>query len=56
MFTVSYEGFKNDENADVISIAPSLSTDALQTSCVGEYTITANGGKADNYEFVEYII
>ena len=54
MFTVSYEGFKNDENADVISIAPSLSTDALQTSGVGEYTITANGGKADNYEFVEY--
>jgi hypothetical protein len=50
-FTISYIGFKyNDTEADIT--APIASTNALQTSNVGNYSITLTGGSSSNYTII----
>ena len=51
--TLSFEieGFVNDENASVLDATPMVQTNAIQTSPVGNYSITVFGGTADNYLF-----
>lgn len=47
--TLTYEGFKNDEGVSALSVEPTLTTDAVPTSEVGEYAIVASGAQAQNY-------
>ena len=53
VFTVTYNGFLNGDNAGVFSGAPSLTTGATTNSPKGNYTITNNIGtlSAANYSF-----
>ncbi len=51
-FTISYSGFINGENENIITESPTVMTTATTTSSVGEYAIIASGGSAANYEFV----
>lgn len=44
-----YQGFKNDETAEVLSVQPQIRIDAYKSSPVGEYPITVNGAEAQNY-------
>ena len=50
-FTVSISGFKNSENASVLSTQPTATCSADATSGVGNYPITPSGGAATNYSF-----
>ncbi len=45
-----YEGFVNGETEDVLSVLPTLSTEATITDAVGTYPITVSGAEAANYE------
>jgi hypothetical protein len=47
--TISYLGFAYGETASVLTITPTASTTATQTSNVGTYPITLTGGSAANY-------
>ena len=49
-FDASYEGFKNNDDAAVLTTAPTMTTAATPASAVGTYEITANGAEAQNYE------
>lgn len=49
--SVEYIGFKNAEDNNVLAEQPSLTTNAEINSPVGEYPITVNGGRAENYVF-----
>ena len=49
-FDASYEGFKNNDDAAVLTTAPTMTTVATPASAVGTYEITANGAEAQNYE------
>ena len=48
-FTLSYEGFKNDETADVLTKQPVVSCSATVESAPGEYPVTVTGAEAQNY-------
>ena len=48
-FTISYSGFVNGEDENVLITKPSLATTADKNSAVGTYPITISGGKAKNY-------
>lgn len=47
--TISYSGFVNGEDENVLITKPSLATTADKNSAVGTYPITISGGKAKNY-------
>ena len=49
-FTLTYNGFKNNETEDVLTVKPTVTTTATKDSPVGEYTIVVSGGEAKNYE------
>jgi gliding motility-associated-like protein len=49
--TYTCSGFVYNENAIVLNVPPSLSSDAGQDSPVGDYVITATGGNDDCYDF-----
>lgn len=49
-FTLTYEGFKNDETEAVLLTQPSATTDATKDSPIGSYVVTVSGAKAQNYE------
>ncbi|MBX2966255.1 MAG: gliding motility-associated C-terminal domain-containing protein [Cyclobacteriaceae bacterium] len=51
VFTISYTGFVNGEDASVIDSAPVATTAATVTSNVGTYPITVSGGSDNNYSF-----
>ena len=53
VFTASYSGFVNGDNAGVLSGSPSLTTSAKTNSPAGNYTITNTAGtlSATNYTF-----
>jgi gliding motility-associated-like protein len=51
VFTISYSGFENGDNALVIDSAPTATTAATVTSPVGTYPITVSGGTDNNYNF-----
>ena len=53
-FTISYSGWKNNENESVLLKKPVATTEATKDSPVGEYAIIISGGEAQNYEF-EYV-
>ena len=48
-FSISYDGFVNNENESTLDVIPSVTTPATPTSNVGTYTISLNGGSAINY-------
>lgn len=48
-FTLSYEGFKNGEDENVLTTKPTAATEATATSAVGTYPVTVSGGEAQNY-------
>lgn len=48
-FTISYEGFKNNETEAVLTTKPTVSCKATTNSKSGEYAISVSGAKADNY-------
>ena len=49
-FTISYDGFKNNETEKVLNTKPTATTTATESSEPGEYDIVVSGGEADNYE------
>ena len=53
ILTVSYTGFMNDDGTNVLTGAPTLSTEADVASPVGNYTITVSQGtlNSTNYSF-----
>ena len=48
-FTYYCTGFVNDDDANVLTKAPSYNIDATKASNVGKYTITPYGAEAKNY-------
>ena len=50
-FAISYNGFVNGEDENVLIAKPTVSTKATKTSDVGTYILTVSGGMADNYDF-----
>ena len=53
-FVVNYDGFKNDETEEVLTMKPSATTTATKTSPTGEYPIEVSGAEAQNYE-ISYV-
>jgi hypothetical protein len=53
-FSLTYEGFVNDEAESDLLTPGSLSSTATPTTPVGDYTITASGATAQNYA-IEHI-
>ena len=49
-FTCTYSGFVNGEDESVITVQPTITTDADEHSAPGLYDIVASGGEAPNYE------
>lgn len=49
-FTLTYEGFKNNETEEVLTKKPTATTTATKKSTVGDYTVTVSGAEAQNYE------
>ena len=49
-FTLTYEGWKNDETEEVLTKKPTATTTADKESVPGEYPVTVSGGEAKNYE------
>ena len=49
--TISYEGFKYDDNAQSLTKQPVVSTTATTNSPAGSYPITVSGAQSDNYTF-----
>ena len=49
-FTLTYEGFKNDEDEFVLIKVPTVTTTATEESEPGEYDVLVSGGEAQNYE------
>ena len=49
--TISYEGFKYDENAESLTKQPVVSTTATTNSPAGSYPITVSGAQSGNYTF-----
>lgn len=54
VFTVSYSGFVNGEDASVLTTPPTVTTTATQTSLPGTYPITPAGAAAANYN-ISYV-
>ena len=50
-FTISYSGWKNNENESVLLKKPVATTEATKDSAAGKYAITISGGEAQNYAF-----
>jgi len=48
-FAVSYSGFKNGETESVLSVKPTITTNAPADKAPGTYTITVSGATASNY-------
>ena len=49
-FSVSYDGFKNNEAEDELSKQPVITCEANEDSAPGEYDITLSGAEAANYD------
>jgi gliding motility-associated-like protein len=50
VLTISWAGFRNNDEVSVIDELPSISTLALKTSDVGLYDINITGGSDNNYD------
>ena len=53
-FEVSYSGFKNGENASVLTTQPKISCSASSDSPAGTYEIIPSGAEAQNYD-INYV-
>ena len=53
-FTLTYEGFKNNETSDVLTKQPTVSCSATKDSPAGDYPVTVSGAEAQNYE-ISYV-
>lgn len=53
-FSVTYEGFKNNETKDVLTKQPEVSCEANEDSAPGEYPIAVSGAEAVNYQ-IQYV-
>ena len=51
-FTLSYSGFKNNDNENVLDVLPFISCEADENSQAGIYNITLSGGKDNNYDYI----
>ena len=51
-FEITYSGLKNDENEDVLTRKPTVTTEATAESAPGDYLIIVSGGEAQNYNFI----
>ncbi len=49
-FKLTYEGFKNDETAAVLTTQPSVYTSATKDSPLGDYEVIVSGATAQNYD------
>ena len=49
-FTLTYEGWKNNETEAVLTKRPTATTTATKESEPGEYEVTVSGGEVQNYE------
>ncbi len=49
-FEMEYEGFKNEETAEVLTTQATIATTATSASEIGTYDITVSGAEAQNYE------
>ena len=49
-FTLTYEGWKNNETETMLTEKPVVTTTAIKESAPGEYKVTVSGGEAKNYE------
>ena len=49
-FTLTYEGFKNEETKDALTKQPITTTTATKESAVGEYEVKVSGAEAQNYD------
>lgn len=49
-FTLTYEGWKNNETEAVLTKKPTATTTATKESVPGEYEVIVSGGEAKNYE------
>ena len=54
-FSVSFEGFKNNETEEVLTKQPTFSCEANEDSEPGVYDIVVSGAEAQNYE-MKYIV
>ena len=50
-FTLTYDGFKNGEDASVLTTQPTVTTEATASSAPGDYDLIVSGGEATNYTF-----
>ena len=50
--TISYSGWKNGDNLNLLTTQPTATCSATQTSNTGTYPINVQGGVANNYNFV----
>ena len=50
-FTIEYEGFKNSETEDVLTLRPFVTTNATKESEPGLYELTITDAEAENYMF-----
>jgi hypothetical protein len=50
-FSLSYNGFVKGEDASVLTTAPTVSSNADESTDAGTEAITVSGGAADNYSF-----
>ena len=48
--TITYSGFKNNDDPSVLDVLPTVFTNALNSSSLGTYPITLSGGSDSNYE------
>ena len=53
-FEVTYEGFKNNENANVLTKQPIITCAASSSSELGTYEIVVSGAEAGNYD-ISYV-
>ena len=51
IFEITYSGWKNNEDENILITKPTASTIATKESPLGEYPITVSGGEAQNYTF-----
>ncbi len=51
VFTVSYAGFKNNDNENSLTAKPQVNTTANNNSPIGTYLITASAANSNNYTF-----
>lgn len=53
-FTLTYEGFKNNEKSAVLTKQPTVSCSATKDSPAGDYPVSVSGAEAQNYS-ISYV-